>query len=568
MVVTDRTPLHGPEVRVESPEGVLLGDERRRMRFMALFILVLVLGAAASFALEPPSYKMQPIAATGATILVASAVAMLVYLRKPRYDPRASVAFGLGAALGLACGYTYWGPFSMHVVYLPLCVFLLGLGASRAGTIAVLVTSLAGHLVGSAIVMAGLAPKGLIFLAAESTSNVTLVRAIVLVQVATVGAFAMARRLRAASMRTLTELQRAQRDIARHEAIIADAMREQARGTDANGPGRYTDAVLGSYRIGAVLGRGGMGEVYAGQHIATGERAAVKVLHTHLLGDPQLVSRFLREASLGSAIDTPHVVQVREVAADDALIPYIAMERLEGMSLAAYLASTPNPPIEQIATMLDAVAAGFDCAHASAIVHRDVKPHNIFRHREGDTIVWKILDFGAATLMVDSMTMTQSAIFGTPAFMAPEQASGERVDARCDVYGLGAVLYQALTCRVPYQGSDLRTTVLVMAKTAPVRPTELADMPAEVESVLALALAFNPEDRFASAGELARAFARATRGEIDPILSVRANRVLSARPWQTTPRRASLRSTDASLRAQTSAVEPDGDATRDSKRPA
>ena len=516
---------------------VLLGYEEQRVRFMGWFILVLCVASMLALLLEGARIQVRPVASAGVALLVASSVITLTFLRFRPYHQRLGVVFGLCCVIGLGGGYTHWGPYSIHVVYLPFGVFLFGLSGSRRGAIAMLVVGLLMHAIPAMLVVTGAVSDDGIFVAAAKATKPALVRALVLVQAATIGAFYIARRLRASSVRALAELEQTQRALARQEALLAEAQRDFSRGSQMGGPGRYTEHVLGSYRIGFLLGRGGMGEVYLAESIAgDGVQAAVKVLHTHLLGDPQLVRRFLREAELASALDTPNVVRVLEVAGPDAILPYIAMERLHGENLADWLRQVPAAPARsEVAAMLSAVASGLQAAHAQGIIHRDLKPQNIFRHLEaGDPprVVWKVLDFGVATLVGGgSLTITQSEIFGTPAYMAPEQAAGERVDARADVYGLGAVIYRVLTGRAPFEVTGVRATLMAVLTQAPIRPRDLAPIPEELELVLAVALARAAADRFATPLELAEAFADATRGALAPALRQRAEAVLGKRPW-------------------------------------
>ena len=199
--------------------------------------------------------------------------------------------------------------------------------------------------------------------------------------------------------------------------------------------------MIGSYRLGTLIGRGAMGEVYDAGHVETGAPAAIKMLARGMVGSHDKIARFLRELEIARKLDAPNVVRVLEIGDPGDDLPFLAMERLRGDDLADLLRRRRVLPPSEVVTMVREVAAGLDAAHAAGIVHRDLKPSNVFRHEDR---VWKILDFGVSKLS-DNADLTQNSVIGTPAFMAPEQARGEAVDARADVYALAAIAYRALT---------------------------------------------------------------------------------------------------------------------------
>ncbi|KAB2895630.1 MAG: protein kinase, partial [Kofleriaceae bacterium] len=212
-------------------------------------------------------------------------------------------------------------------------------------------------------------------------------------------------------------------------------------------PGRFTGHQLGSFRLGPLLGRGGMGEIYDAMRIGSGEPAAVKLLARHALIEPTKIARFLRELEIARTLRAPNVAAVLEVGDLAADLPYLAMERLKGHDLDRHLRQHGRLTPEETATLVQHVADGLTAAHAAGIVHRDLKPSNVFRcdpeGAAGGAPVWKILDFGVSKLGSESQ-ITLDAVVGTPAYMSPEQAKGEAVDVRTDVYGLGAIAYAAL----------------------------------------------------------------------------------------------------------------------------
>jgi serine/threonine-protein kinase len=274
-----------------------------------------------------------------------------------------------------------------------------------------------------------------------------------------------------------------------------------------------------------------MGEVYEAERIDGGGAAAVKVLARGALGDRNKVARFVRELEIAGKLDAPNVVRVLEIGEPGSELPYLAMERLRGQDLAELMRERRSLPIGEVVDLARGVAAGLGAAHAAGIVHRDLKPSNVFRHDEGGgRLVWKILDFGVSKL-AGSGELTRDVVIGTPGYMAPEQARGGEADARADVYALAAIAYKALTGSAPFSGTDVPATLFKVVHKMPVRPGELAPVSADVDAVLAVGLAKDAEQRFASAGELADALAAAARGQLGEHLRERARTVLTDRAW-------------------------------------
>jgi serine/threonine-protein kinase len=199
------------------------------------------------------------------------------------------------------------------------------------------------------------------------------------------------------------------------------------------------------------------------------------------------------------------------VSSPEAPVPYIAMERLHGVDLAARLRNENQNrmPSDELVILIDQVARGLEVARLAGVVHRDLKPHNLFHH---DGSVWKILDFGVSKVLDSEGTLTGEGIVGTPQYMAPEQASGGQVTHVSDVYALGAIAYRCLTGRSPFKGKDLAELVYQVVHTPPVRPSALGRVSNAIEDVLAIAMAKDPRRRFPSAVTFAQAFIAARRG--------------------------------------------------------
>jgi serine/threonine-protein kinase len=270
----------------------------------------------------------------------------------------------------------------------------------------------------------------------------------------------------------------------------------------------------GRYELLRNVASGGMGTVYEALHIGTGQRVAIKVVTSWDGDDSETVIRFQREAKAAGSIDTPHIVRALDAGKDRfSGIPFIAMEYLEGCDLNRVV--TELGPVEtDLALRIAAQAcAGLDKAHAAGIVHRDVKPANLFLALDdADGVVVKLLDFGIAKLperLLSSLARhavtTTGKLLGSPQFMSPEQAKGLRtIDHRTDVWSVGAVLYTMLAGFPPFEEFETVGQIIVAICSAP--PSDLTrvapHVPAEVAAVVHRALRMNPADRYASAKEL------------------------------------------------------------------
>ncbi|MEJ7601367.1 MAG: serine/threonine-protein kinase, partial [Kofleriaceae bacterium] len=244
--------------------------------------------------------------------------------------------------------------------------------------------------------------------------------------------------------------------------------------------------------------------------------------------------RFLREAETASRLDCPNVVRVLEVGTTAAEIPFLAMERLRGHDLAHQLRRHRKIQLPQARILAEQIAIGLEAARVAGIVHRDLKPHNVFLAETVNERVWKILDFGVSK-SGGTGTLTRGHVVGTPAYMAPEQARGEDVDHRADVYSLAAILYRAVTGHPAFQGKDVPSTLYDVVYRVPSQPSLLASVSTDVDRVLAIGLAKQARDRFDTAAELARWFAAAVETRLDPEQRRRADDVIAKYPWGVRP---------------------------------
>jgi serine/threonine protein kinase len=273
---------------------------------------------------------------------------------------------------------------------------------------------------------------------------------------------------------------------------------------------------IGKVRIEKYLAHGAMAEVYLGSHLTLDRPVAIKVLHSYTEEDPDLLARFQREAKVVASLRHPNIVQIYDYDTVDGH-PYIVMEYLKGPTLATYLrglhAYNSLIPSHQVARLLKGLADALDYAHGQGVVHRDVKPGNIMLHGEADEIpldqplssdVEGILtDFGLVYIAHSAHQTATGTISGTPAYMSPEQARGDKTDHRTDIYSLGVVLYEMLAGRVPFDGD---TTMSLIYKHINDPPPPIPGISSAAQEVMNRALAKKPDDRYQTCREMAMDF--------------------------------------------------------------
>ena len=258
----------------------------------------------------------------------------------------------------------------------------------------------------------------------------------------------------------------------------------------------------GRYRVGELIGEGGMGKVYLAEHVDIGKRVALKVLHPSYSRMPDLVERFRREARAASKIGHPHIVDVTDSGTTADGSAYFVMEYLEGVELGSVIEREGALEVGRAVRITQQICRALSAAHTSGIIHRDLKPENVFLTiRDGTTDFVKVLDFGIAKTTEaeearERKLTSPGMAMGTPEYMAPEQAAGRPADQRCDVYALGAILYEMLTGVPPYQGDNFMEILTKKATVDPVAPIHLrSTIPAPVSALVAQAMARNPDDR-------------------------------------------------------------------------
>ncbi len=537
------SPSPSPVVAVRGPsttDDVLDLDEARRTRIFGGFVLGLIVVVVAGLPLVGGDPLARWIHVGG---LVAAAVTAL-WFRAVAREPAAyrawhNVVLGHACVVAITTGFYYWGPFSAALLIIPFGAFIFSASRNLGGALSVTIHLVVAYSVIGLALLTGVLPDRTLISSAHlprSTQLVLLV-AIVAIFLAT---FVVARQLRASSRAAIEQLDRALRALGQREAQLAEARRDLRDAVVGGGRGRFSNHMVGGFRLGALRGRGGMGEVYEAtrEDGSTPERRyAVKLLHPHLLSDPSAYERFAREARSAAALDSPHVVRVVEVSPDDAAMPFLAMELLEGNDLATILRERATLPVAEVVTLLRQLGAGLEAAHGAGIVHRDLKPQNVFAARTGpsdEDVTWKILDFGVSKLAGGEGSLSIGHAVGTPSYMSPEQARGDVIDHRSDLYSLAVIAYRALTGRPAVASAEVMTMLHDVCHRLPPQPSAVADLPAAIDDVLLVALAKSPDERFASARELADALAAADRGKVSLDIQLRAGAITKTWNWSRT----------------------------------
>jgi len=285
-------------------------------------------------------------------------------------------------------------------------------------------------------------------------------------------------------------------------------MLEAGGGTRASRLGH----VIGNYRLLAVLGEGGVGTVYAAEHVRLGRRVALKLLHPEV-ADNEVVTRFFNEARAVNEIRHPNIIDVEDFVTTPDGEHYMLMELLEGEDLREVMSREGKLEPERVSLIGQQIASALGAVHRVNIVHRDLKPDNVFVIQRDGKEVSKLLDFGVAKFMEDGTGLTRDGMtMGTPKYMAPEQIiTGKEVGSSSDIYALGVLMYELLTGVAPFNGASIAAILRAHVSEAVVPPSQLRGepLPAVLEAAVMKCLEKEVEDRFATADELADAL----RGE-------------------------------------------------------
>ncbi|MFI0369559.1 Stk1 family PASTA domain-containing Ser/Thr kinase [Actinomadura sp. 1N219] len=283
----------------------------------------------------------------------------------------------------------------------------------------------------------------------------------------------------------------------------------------------------GRYELDTVIGRGGMAEVYRARDLRLDRVVAVKTLRSDLARDPTFQARFRREAQSAASLNHPSVIAVYDTGEDmigDNSIPYIVMEYVDGSTLRDLLRENRALLPDKALEVTDGILRALDYSHRGGIVHRDIKPANVMLTRQHEV---KVMDFGIARAMADTAaTMTQTAqVIGTAQYLSPEQARGERVDARSDIYSTGCVLYELLTGKPPFTGDSPVAIAYQHVREEPVPPSQVdPQIPQWADAIVLKAMAKEPANRYQNATEFRQEIQRVLQGQ--PVASTAASTML------------------------------------------
>ncbi|MFI0486551.1 Stk1 family PASTA domain-containing Ser/Thr kinase [Actinomadura sp. 9N215] len=283
----------------------------------------------------------------------------------------------------------------------------------------------------------------------------------------------------------------------------------------------------GRYELDTVIGRGGMAEVYRARDLRLDRVVAVKTLRSDLARDPTFQARFRREAQSAASLNHPSVIAVYDTGEDmigDNSIPYIVMEYVDGSTLRDLLRENRALLPDKALEVTDGILRALDYSHRGGIVHRDIKPANVMLTRQHEV---KVMDFGIARAMADTAaTMTQTAqVIGTAQYLSPEQARGERVDARSDIYSTGCVLYELLTGKPPFTGDSPVAIAYQHVREEPVPPSGVdPQIPQWADAIVLKAMAKEPENRYQNATEFRQEIQRVLQGQ--PVASTAASTMM------------------------------------------
>ena len=278
--------------------------------------------------------------------------------------------------------------------------------------------------------------------------------------------------------------------------------------------------LAGRYEIGRLIGRGGMAQVYIGYDTRLSRTVAIKVLRSDMATDDTFLARFRREAQSSAALNHPSIVGVYDTGDEDiatdsgtVTLPFIVMEYVKGRTVRDLLSSGDPIPIDEAAQITAGVLSALEYSHHEGIIHRDIKPGNIMLTPKGNV---KVMDFGIARAIADATSqMTQTnTVVGTAQYLSPEQARGEVVDARSDLYSAGCLLYEMLTGRPPFTGDSALSVAYQHVSKAPQPASSIAsDIPDSLDRVIMKALAKNKDDRYQSAEQFRSDLLAAIRGQ-------------------------------------------------------
>jgi serine/threonine-protein kinase len=509
---------------------------RARVFFRALAVIMVVLEAALPI-LPGAEWLRATTAVLAGGILLVSLSTLYVLRHDSRWTPRVMATVGIiDAILGVGVIY-YLGTFSAAAAVFTVGLYFFGLAKHRGAALAVYVSGSLLYLAVSGGIAVGVIPDESLFSASHADQTSRWYR-VAMMQLVFAMTFYLARSSRRATEAAMDRAQQVRRTLKQRDAQLTEA-RNELDWALRTGEGYMSGQTLGAYELDELIGRGGMGEVYAARHVESGRKVALKLLHPNMVENQEYVQRFMREAQAAAAVPSEHVAEVFELGFTPYGGPFIAMELLEGHDLAWHLRRTPSLTLETVVTMVEHAARALGAVRDAGVVHRDLKPANLFLV---DSLPprWKVLDFGLSKVH-GGAALTREVAVGTPQYMPPEQAQGLPVDHRADLYALAAIAYRSITGQPPFVGEDIGPLLLDVIYTQPQQPGLYTKVPVEVELVLAVALAKKPDDRFTDVESFALALRAASTGDLDEATRAKGWQLVKQFPWGSTHRRRSAR---------------------------
>jgi len=523
---------------VRSVDVLMQAEEAARARvfFRSVAVIVVVVEGALPF-LPGADWLRAMTAVFAGAILLVSLVALHRLRIDARWTPRLIATVGiLDALFGIGVIY-YLGTFSAAAAIFTVGLYFFALVSNRRAALTSFLFAAGLYLLVSAAIATDLLPDESLFSVSHVDAASRWYR-VLMMQLVFGMTFYLARSSRRATEAAIEKARSERRALKLRDAQLTEA-RNELDWALRTGEGYMSGQTVGKYQLEELVGRGGMGEVYAAKHLETGQRVALKLLHPNMVDNQEYVQRFMREAQAAAAVPSEHVAEVYELGVTPYGGPFIAMELLEGHDLAWYLRRSPNLPLATVVTMVEHAARALAAVRDAGVVHRDLKPANLFLV---DSLPqkWKVLDFGLSKIQ-GGVALTREVAVGTPQYMPPEQAQGLAVDHRADLYALAAIAYRAITGQPPFVGEEIGPLLLDVLYTQPQQPGQYVKVPVEVELVLAIALAKKPDDRFDSVEELAEAFRLAATGDLAEATRTKGWHLVKQYPWGSTQRRRAAR---------------------------
>ncbi|MCP4445197.1 MAG: serine/threonine protein kinase [Myxococcales bacterium] len=521
--------------RLHVSRQALFGEDVGLLRNFSSAIGLLCLGLVVTLPFIGGDPMLKTVLWGGCLFSIFTSLWITIVLRDlERYDQRLLSVMTLLSVFVAYSGVLFLGVHSPAALFVLPGIYLVASSQAvfAAWTLYLVCAGLQGLL--AILILAGTIRDPGLITAGASELYVRII-AQILIQLMYLGMFMLARRSRVGTLQAMNKVFAAENKAQEREAAFIEVREDLDRMLGAGGVGHYSERMLGRYKVGGIIGRGAMGEVYEAIHVDTAQLAAVKLLHPHVLAKPSSVERFLREAQAASALQSPHTVRVLDISGAEEAVPYLMMEKLTGYDLAQHLREVRRLSMPEIVALVEQVGSVIDLAASKGIVHRDLKPQNLFLAETPQGSAWKVLDFGASKLAEHSGTLTQGRVIGTPAYMSPQQAKGKDVDGAADRYCLAAIVYRALAGRPPFTGKDLPTTLYNVVYGTPPQPSVLADIDPTLDLVLAVGMAKNPKHRFPDAQAFANALRDASNSRISDSLKRHAEILLKENPWGMLP---------------------------------